>query len=287
MDKLSPSELIQDSVELFSLPDIYFQISEMIKNPRYTAKDMGQVIGSDPALSMRLLRIVNSSFYGFRARVDTISRAITIIGIEDLQNLVLATSVIDKFSNIPSDLVNMTDFWIQSVHCGVIAKLLAKESSVLHSERLFLTGLLHNVGSLVFFHKVPDRALKVLQSANHDRRLIPQLEKDYIGCTHAEVGAELIKSWGLPESIVESIACYLTPERSQEHKLDSYLLCLASRLVDVGQQGLSIEEVVDEFTLGAMSITRLDIEQIVKVMEQVEKEFSQVFELMTPDKKIN
>ena len=284
MDKLGPSALIQDSVELFSLPDIYFQISEMIKNPKYTAKDMGQVIGNDPGLSMRLLKIVNSSFYGFQARIDTISRAITIIGIEDLQNLVLATSVIDKFSNIPSELVNMTDFWIESVHCGVIAKLLAKESSVLHSERLFLTGLLHNVGSLVIFHKLPEQASEILQAANYDRRLVPQLEQKILGFTHADVGSELIKSWGLPESISEAIACYITPEKAQQYKLDSYLLCLASRLVNVGAQDVSIEDVVDEFTVGAMSITRLDIDQIVNVMEEVQSEFSQVFELMAPAK---
>jgi HD-like signal output (HDOD) protein len=287
MDKLSPNALIQDSVELFSLPDIYYQVSIMINNPRFTAKDMGQVIAKDPGLSVRLLRIVNSSFYGFESRIDTISRAITIIGIEDLQNLVIATSFIDKFSKIPSELIDMTDFWLQSVQCAVIAKLLAKESSVLHSDRLFLTGLLHNIGALIFYHKLPDKALEVLQAANHDRRLIPGLERKHIGFTHAELGAELIKSWGLPESISEAIGCYLTPENSQEHKLDSYLLCLASRLVNVGPQDISVEEVVDEFTLGAISITRLDIEQIVKVMQQVDKEFSQVFELMAPDKKVH
>ena len=153
MDDLTPQLLIKDSLEIFSLPDIYFQVAEMIKDPRFSAEDMGQVISKDPGLSARLLRVVNSSFYGFQAKVDTISRAITIVGIEDLQNLVLATSVIDKFSHIPSELVDMTDFWLRSVHCGVIARLLAKENSVLHCERLFLTGLLHDLGLWCFIIK--------------------------------------------------------------------------------------------------------------------------------------
>ena len=248
MDELSPYALIQDSVELFSLPDIYFQISEMISDPRFNAKDMGRIISKDPSLSARLLKIVNSSFYAFQARVDTIPRAITIVGIEDLKNLVLATSVIDKFNDIPGELIDMTDFWLRSVQCGVIAKLLAKESSVLHCERLFLAGLLHDLGSLVLYYKLPDKSREVLLAADYDRRLVGGLEQEIIGFTHAEVGAELIKLWGLPESLYEAIGFYLSPEFSVVHNLDAYLLCLASRLTGGGQDDVSINEIFAEFS---------------------------------------
>jgi len=287
MDDLSPQALIQDSLELFSLPDIYFQISEMINDPRFTAEDMGQVISKDPALSVRLLKIVNSSFYGFQARIDTISRAITIVGIDDLKSLVLATSVIDKFNKIPVELVDMTSFWMRSIHCAVIAKLLAKQSSVLHSERLFLMGLLHDLGSLVLYCKLPDESLEVLLAADHDRRLVGRLEQEKIGFTHAEVGSVLIKSWGLPESLYESIAYYLNPVFSQVHKLDTYLLNLATQLCDISQQDTSVEEIMLEISDEALSIIRLDTEQVTKVMKQADETFFQVFDLMAPDKKFH
>lgn len=287
MDELSPEALIQDSFELFSLPDIYFQISEMINDPRFNAVDMGKVISKDPALSVRLLKIVNSSFYGFQARIDTISRAITIVGVEDLKSLVLGTSVIDKFSKIPVDLVDMTAFWLRSVHCGVIAKLLARESSVLHSERLFLMGLLHDLGSLILYYKLPDKSLEVLLEADHDRRLVGGLEQEIIGFTHADVAGALIKSWGLPESLYESIAYYLSPEFSLVHKLDTYLLNLASRLCDITQQDSSIEEILLEFSDEALSVIRLDNEQVTKVMKRADEEFFHVFDLMAPDKKFH
>ncbi len=286
MKELSPQALIQDSVELFSLPDVYFQIKEMIDDPRFSAKEMGQVISRDPALSVRLLKIVNSSFYGFQARIDTISRAITIVGVEDLQQLIMATSVIDKFSRIPGELVDMTDFWIRGVHCGVIAKLLAKECSVLHSERLFLTGLLHDIGSLILYYKLPDQSREVLLAANDDRRLIGELEQEIIGFTHADVGAELIKSWGLPESLYEAIAFQLNPELSHIHKLDTYLLCLATRLTDLYQQGISVDEVFAEFTDEELSILRLDIDQIKKVMDEDAIEFAQIFSMLAPNKSV-
>ncbi len=159
MSEITPQLLIKDSLQLFSLPDIFFQISEMINDPRFSVKDIGLVIGKDPALSARLLKIVNSSFYGFQSRVDRVSRAVTIVGVEELKNLVLATSVVAKFNNIPTELVDMTDFWLRSVKCGLITKFLAIENSVLHHERLFLTGLLHNLGSLVFYYKLPNKSL--------------------------------------------------------------------------------------------------------------------------------
>ena len=287
MAKLSPQVLIQESLELFSLPDIYFQVSEMISDPRFTAEDLGGVIGKDPGLSVRLLKLVNSSFYGFQARIDTIPRAITIVGVEDLQSLVLATAVIDKFSRIPCELVDMTEFWLRSVQCAVIAKLLAKESAVLHCDRLFLAGLLHDLGSLVFYYELPDESREVLLTAGGDRRLVGGLEQEIIGFTHADMGAELMRLWGLPESLCEAIACYLNPEVAQAHKLDAYLLCLASRLTEFSQQEDFVEQVLAEFSDQALSVIRLDIKQVTSVVKKANEEFAQVFELMVPDKRVH
>jgi len=288
MHDLSPQSLVEESVDIFSLPDIYFQMSEMMGDPRYTAVDMGEVIAKDPGLSIRLLKIVNSSFYGFQAKVDTISRAITIIGVDDLKNLVLATSVIDEFNEISVELVDMTDFWMRSVRCGVIAKLLAKESSVLHCERLFLTGLLHDIGSLIMYCKVPEKSKEVLLAAGSSRLLFGVIEKQILGFTHANVGEELIKSWGLPESLYEAVGCYLEPEMALVHKLDAYLLNLAAQLTDIPLQGgETAEYVLSGFTEEALSIMRLDAGLIAKVIDQAEDEFSQTFELMMPNKRFH
>ena len=287
MGEITPQLLIKDSLELFSLPDIYFQISEMINDSRFSVQDIGKVIGRDPALTVRLLKIVNSSLYGFQSRVDRVSRAITIIGIEELKNLVLATSVVTKFRAIPSELVDMTDFWLRSVRCGMIAKFLAIESAVLHRERLFLTGLLHDIGSLVFYYKLPEKALKVLVEAEHNRYLVAGLEQEIIGFTHAELGSVLVKSWGLPESLHESIGHYLSPEMAQVHKLDIYLLNLASQLSDLPQHGKSIDDILVVYSEEGLSIMRLNVEQIERVMQNANEEFSKVFELMAPSKRFH
>ncbi len=267
------------------MPDIYFQLSEMIRDPRISLVDIGKVIARDPGLSARLLHLVNSPFYGFQSRIDTISRAISIVGVDDLYQLVVATCVVDRFGKIPTELVDMTAFWMRSVHCGIVNRLLGKQRMALHSERLFLAGLLHDIGSLVLYQKMPELSLKVLLATRRDRRLLADFEREIIGFTHADVSRELIKGWGLPESLYEAIGCYLNPSSAQTHKLDAYLLNLATRLVDGRERGWSVEQTMAEFPEYALALLRLDAEQLPVVMEQAANEFSQIFESISPEKK--
>ena len=285
MDKVTPESLTQGAVKLFSLPDIYFQINEMIADPRFSAEDIGQVILKDPALSARLLKIVNSSYYGFKARIDTIGRAITIVGVEDLQNLILATSIVDTFSSIPCELVDMTSFWMRSINCGVIASLLAKKSSVLHCDRLFLTGLLHDIGSLIMYHQLPEQSMQVLLAADNNRCLVSGLEQEIIGFTYADVGGELIIAWNLPESLSEAVKFHLQPEMASQHKLDAHLVFLASRLCDMATLNDSLSQVLAEIPDTTMSLIRLDETEILQVLEKATDDFAQVYDLIVPNKK--
>ncbi len=286
MAKLTAKSLVQGVVTLFSLPDIYQQVERMIEDPRFTAADIGEVIAKDPALSMRLLKLVNSSFYGFQARIDTISRAIIVIGITDLKSLVLATSVVDTFSQISSDLVDMNDFWLQSIHCGIIARLLAKHSAVLHSERLFLTGLLSHVGSLVLYQKLPKLSEKVLKLANYNVALVPSIEQELIGVTFADVGGELIKAWSLPDALHESIAYQLTPEKALAHRLDAQLLHIASifsRQLVYDKQ--SIFNLWKTIPIERRSVVSLTPDELVLLLTQAEQDMAQFFELLMSGKK--
>lgn len=280
-------QLLTGSTELFSLPDIYFQLSEMLHDSRFSLADIGKVIAKDPALSARLLRVVNSPYYGFQARIDTISRAVTVIGSDDLSSLVLATTVVDCFGKIPCELIDMTSFWMRSVHCAVIARLLARHSAVLHSERLFLAGLLHDIGSLVISQKIPDQYTQVLLKADHNRALIPRLEQELIGFTHADVGQELLKTWGLPESLHETIGCYLHPDDAQVHRLDAHLLHLSAILADSCQDAEGFAGAISRFSNQSLSLLRLSREQILSIMDQVEEEFLQMFDLLGPQKRFH
>ncbi len=287
MPKPEINALIDESIELFSLPDIYFQVTSMMKDPRFSIEDIGHVIAKDPALSVRLLRLVNSPFYGFQSRIDTISRAVVVVGTDDLKNLVLATSVVDSFQQIPSDLVDMTDFWMHSIRCGVIARCLARKSFFLHSERLFLAGLLHDIGSLVLYLKFPRQSAEILRMSDHHREMIPVLQQKLIGFDYAEVGSVLIQNWQLPDSLFEAIACQLQPERALVHKLDAALLALAVYLINALESGISPDQSLTDFDSDNLDLLKLDAESVSAVIEQAETEFEQVFDLIAGNKKIH
>lgn len=282
MKPVSAVDVVAEVRELFSLPDIYFQLNQMVRDPRYSMVDIGAVIGKDPAMSARLLRLVNSSFYGFQSKIDTISRAISIVGIDDLYNLVVATCVVDRFSKIPCDLVDMTAFWMRSVHCGVVTKLLGNQSMPLNTERLFLAGLLHDLGSLVLYQVMPDQAARILLSIRQDRRLLAGFEQEIIGFTHADVGRELLKHWGVPESLYEVVGGVLNPDAVATHKVDAQLLWLAARLIDDREFGRSIEQTLVEIPDQILASMRLTREQIEQVMERAAAEFLDVFEQLLP-----
>ncbi len=159
---MNAEELVKGIEHLVSLPDVCIKVNMMADSPLYSAKDIGEVISLDTDLSARLLSLVNSAFYGMRAPVETISRAVTVIGTKGLRNLVLVTSAAEIFTGIPADLVDMTEFWRYSVTTGIIAKALSTRCNVLPGERLFVMGVLHDIGRLVIYLRLPEQSRDVL-----------------------------------------------------------------------------------------------------------------------------
>ncbi|UCH07808.1 MAG: HDOD domain-containing protein [Deltaproteobacteria bacterium] len=121
--KIDPNELISGHVKLPSLPTMYVQINEAINRPDSSASDIAKIISKDTSLSARLLKIVNSTFYGFPSKIDTLSRAVTIVGTRQLTTLALGMDIISVFRKIPSDLIHMRSFWEHSLACGICAEL--------------------------------------------------------------------------------------------------------------------------------------------------------------------
>ncbi|MGH8549900.1 MAG: HDOD domain-containing protein [Methylococcales bacterium] len=281
---MSAKELVQGAIELVSFPDIALKINGMIDDPCFDADDLGDVISQDPGLTSRLLKVANSPCYGFQARIDTVARAIALIGMQDLRNLILASSAVDTFTRIPPDLIDMTDFWIRSLHCGILANLLARQCSVLKPEGLFVAGLLSDIGSLVMYHKIPDECREILLAAGDNRRIVGELEQEILGFTHADVAAELTALWSFPEPLRVAIGRHLNPLAVDEHWLDANLVFLANRLCEVSIQGRSIDDTLAEIPLGVLQGLRLTREQVVQVLKALGTDFSKVFDLIIPDR---
>ncbi|MEW8585565.1 MAG: HDOD domain-containing protein, partial [Candidatus Thiodiazotropha sp.] len=174
---MAPEELVEDIDKLVSLPEVFIQVNQMMEQPNCSAAKLAEIISTDVDISARLLKLVNSPFYGLRSQVDTISRAVTIAGTHELQNLVLATTAVRSFTGIPESLVNMDDYWRHAVTTGVMSQMLARQSNALHSERLFVAGMLHDVGRLVIYLTLPDQAIEIMEITSGDEWILAEVEQ--------------------------------------------------------------------------------------------------------------
>lgn len=202
---MSARWLVDKEVGLASFPDIYYKINEVLNSPKSSASHMADVVEKDTSLSAKLLKIVNSAFYSFPSRIDSIRRAITIIGTKELATLAVGISAIEAFKGIPEELTNMKLFWRHSIACGVFARLLGTYLEDVSTERLFVSGLLHDIGRLVIFRALPEHSSYSLYISVTENRPLCDVEKEIFGFEHAEVGSALMEKWKFPAKLVKNI----------------------------------------------------------------------------------
>jgi putative nucleotidyltransferase with HDIG domain len=236
-EKDSIVALLDDVEGLVSPPDVCLRLFELIHAPNSGATDIAAVVGVDPNLTARLLRIANSSFYNFGRKIDTVSRAITVIGSTELYQLVLSISAVKTFAHIPNELVKMETFWRHSVYTGLLARALAIRANVLHPERLFVAGLMHDLGSLLLYHQRPDAMRDILLVADGDEEVLYQSELERFEFSHASVAAYMMDKWRLPDALVDAIKWHHQPERAQTASIEAHMLYLANHLVNESDQG--------------------------------------------------
>lgn len=236
-----PQDLISEDEVIFSLPKIYFELQEALKDPDKTFQDIGEVISCDPALSARLLKIVNSPFYGFPSKIDTISHAISIIGMNQLTDLALATLVIYQFRGIPNSLFNMEKFWKHSMACGVAARAIGEFRGETNVERFYLAGILHDIGRLVIFKKEPAMARDAFYMSRDKKENIFLSERKLMGFDHADVGGELLKFWQLPPHLVEAVAFHHQPESAKAFPVEAAIIHTSDYIVHALNVGSDAE----------------------------------------------
>lgn len=278
----TPYELVSGVVRLVSLPEVCIRVNEMLEDPHVSANEIGRVISQDTGLTARLLKIVNSAFYGFPSRIETVSRAVTVIGLRELRGLVLAASAVEAFSKIPNDILNMVKFWRHSVYCGVIAQLLADKCHVLHSERLFVAGLLHDIGKLILCHRLPNEMRQVADRLKHEDRPDYEIEQEIFGFDHSEVGGELLKVWQMPKTLAEAVRYHHYPNEASEAIMDVSLIHIANGMTLEAEQGLDLEPKSEKILPYAWQTTNLSPEITDEIFREAGDLFSEALESILP-----
>lgn len=270
-------ELIKGNERLASLPEIYYQLNEAIHDPDCTFDDIGEIISIDTSLTLRILKIVNSAFYGFSSQVETVSHALTIIGTDQLTQLVLASSVMSRFKGIPEELINMEKFWQHSLACGLASRALATLSGEYNVERFFVAGLLHDVGRLVMCVKIPEQTAELMTRVRDTEQSLYEAEQKTLGFDHAELGGRLLKSWFLPERLEEAVASHHEPHKAANFPEEAAIVNLGNSIahaMEIGDSGEVVASPLNPKSWEAIGLP--ESLYLAMVKDKVEQQFADV-----------
>lgn len=272
-NELSISDLFQGDLKLASPPTVYSELQKVIEDSAKSLADAAIIIEKDAALAIKLLKIVNSAFYGFPSQISSISQAINLIGTKELQNIILSTIVIERFSKVPNELMSMHDFWARNLRCALIAQEIDRHLDKEYSNAAFICGLLHHIGQLVFFLRIPELAREVtlsLQTVSNPTDLDEtKAEKRIIGFDHYQTGAALTKLWKLPEVITASIKLHAYPDDMGTYQKIAAIVRLADSYSNIEQNWSDIK--VDNLNISPHEIS--------EIIDKTDEKFKEIFKV--------
>lgn len=275
--KTNIAELVRGVGGLVTLPDVFVRISQLVENPDSSTADIAKAVSQDPSFTVRLLRVANSSFYGLSSTVDTVPKAVAIIGTSQIRSLALATSVASSFDGLPNTLVSMEHFWRHSLYCALAARILAKKAGRCDADAVFTAALLHDIGELVIFNRLPEQAkealLLVLDSA--DELPVYRAEQQIMGCDHAQVGGELARQWKLPPLLEECIEYHHSPRSDLRFAREVALVHIANICALMAEVQTLNPADVSPVDSGAWEIAGLDEEVMQSTVQEAQQEIAE------------
>lgn len=278
---LTAESVVEGVDDLLSLPDAAIRLNSLLVDPDVSANEIAEVVSLDAALAARVLRAVNSAYFGLRTRVDTISKAIAMIGISELHSLVLTTSAAQAFKSISYKLVDMETFWQHSVRAALAARGFAESSLKRHRERVFLAALMHDIGKLVLYHQVPTVSTRILEAVREGQSQ-NEVEFALLGFTHADVGAVLLERWNLPPSLTVPVRYHHRFAEAPEFTQEAALIYLGSRVADYMERERSDETPALVDADDAWNQARCQPGELEEVMVDVDMNWLQVIEIVAP-----
>jgi len=270
--------LVNDSTQIGTLPSIFYEINEAIEDPEASFSRIGNIISGDAALSARLLKIVNSSFYGFDTKVETVTHAITIVGLAQLRELVLATKVISQFSGVPKGIVDMESFWGHSIACGLAAKIIAIYRREPNAERYYVKGILHDVGRLILFLSLPQEMKKILE-LREKGGLLHEVEMEVLGFDHAEVGCALAEKWELHPDLGNSVLYHHSPSKNKDYLHSAGIIHFADVISHAMQLGGSGEPHVPPLDENIFTVLDLPVSLLASIITQVDRQYDDAVQM--------
>jgi len=277
-DRPTLESIVNSASTVYSLPLIHDRLTQAINNPRASISDITLIISEDQGLCFRILKLANSPMFGYHKNIDTITKAATIIGTQQLRDLSLAISVIGIFKDIPEDIITMTSFWKHSISCGIVARILASYRREPNVERFFVAGILHDIGQLILCTSIPLILRNLLKQSKESDRMLYEVQRSELGFDHAEVGGELLKKWKIPLLISEPVSCHHDPLHATIYPQDTALLHVSDLIAHALQAGSSGENCLPPLNTEAWEILNISESSIAGIVQQADTQIEQTMD---------
>lgn len=232
MDREAFVRKLEQVEDLPTLPSVAMEVNRLLEDEDVSIRKLTDTIEKDQSIVSKILKLVNSAFFGLRSRVDNISHAVTLLGFNTVRNAVLSVSVIKTFGGVkPGDGFSMADFWRHAVAVGITARFLGQQTRLASPDNGFIAGLLHDMGKVVLSAFFPEIFREVLQGMARGASFY-EAERDTSPMDHARIGGFLARQWQLPRSLTDAIRCHHAVKQSAaDYRL--LLLVHAADLVSV------------------------------------------------------
>lgn len=277
-------EILQQLTEirdLPTLPAVFVRIIKALRNSHASVKDIAKVVETDQAITMKILRLINSSFYGLSRSVDSVHQAIVLLGANTLKNVVISASVFKAMGGSgKSPVFNREAFWQHSIGCGMIARFLGNHTGYGRDEEGFIAGIIHDIGKVVMDQYFHDKLALVSREVNLRKISFYQAEKETLGITHAEVGAYLAETWSLPEKLVNVIARHHRSNSQAQPEPLTALVSISDMLARQYQVGSGGDDLIPSLDPDVWAQVGLDPAKIAAWDEQIRTEIEKGKELL-------
>lgn len=267
--------------EISSLPEVTTRIVEVVEDPRSTAQDMHEIVKHDPALAAKVLKVVNSAFYGLPSQIASLDRAIVMLGLSAVKNIALAASLSRLFRpGAVSERFASRDLWTHCVSVGVCARLLAR-ASLGQVEEAFVAGLVHDMGLLIEFQLFPKKLKAVAQRCEVQPQDYLAVERDVIGADHQMFGSHLAAKWKFPPGLRATISRHHNPENLKpELKRVVTAVQVADTICCQNELGFyltaQVQSIADEM-LDYIGVNEHQVNELLESLPERIKEAEQIF----------
>ncbi len=195
-----------------TLPHVATEILSILQNQNASMRQIADVIEKDPSITAKILKISNSPIWGFSGRIDNLQRALVLLGLKQVSNIVIAVSMYTTFNKLkPNPEFDREKFWLHSIGTSQIAKSLAQKLGLNFHGEEFVASLIHDIGKIILDQFFTDTFVQILKESHEQGIPSLELEKQFLGATHAQVGAWLLERWKFPHSIIRAVGYHHNP----------------------------------------------------------------------------